>query len=51
VLSRVFPDEFRETHVQRLAGFFQNARDTLARARPHIPRQPQRRASDSGAVQ
>jgi uncharacterized circularly permuted ATP-grasp superfamily protein/uncharacterized alpha-E superfamily protein len=29
VLSRVFPDEFRETHVQRLAGFFQNARDTL----------------------
>jgi uncharacterized circularly permuted ATP-grasp superfamily protein/uncharacterized alpha-E superfamily protein len=29
VLSRVFPDEFRESHVQRLAGFFQNARDTL----------------------
>jgi len=29
VLSRVLPDEFRESHVQRLAGFFQNARDTL----------------------
>lgn len=29
VLSRVFPDEFRENHVQRLADFFQTARDTL----------------------
>jgi uncharacterized circularly permuted ATP-grasp superfamily protein/uncharacterized alpha-E superfamily protein len=29
VLSRVFPDEFRESHVQRLAAFFQSARDTL----------------------
>jgi uncharacterized circularly permuted ATP-grasp superfamily protein/uncharacterized alpha-E superfamily protein len=28
-LSRVFPDEFRECHVQRLASFFQVARDTL----------------------
>jgi uncharacterized circularly permuted ATP-grasp superfamily protein/uncharacterized alpha-E superfamily protein len=29
VLSRVFADEFRESHIQRLAGFFQTARDTL----------------------
>jgi uncharacterized circularly permuted ATP-grasp superfamily protein/uncharacterized alpha-E superfamily protein len=29
VLSRVLPDEFRENHVQRLAGFFETARDTL----------------------
>ncbi len=28
-LSRVFPDEFRECHVQRLASFFQVVRDTL----------------------
>ena len=29
VLSRVLPDEFRESHVQRLAEFFQLQRDTL----------------------
>jgi uncharacterized circularly permuted ATP-grasp superfamily protein/uncharacterized alpha-E superfamily protein len=29
VLSRVFPDEYRESHVHRLAGFFQTFRDTL----------------------
>lgn len=29
VISRVLPDEFRETRVHRLAGFFQSARDTL----------------------
>lgn len=29
VLSRIFPDEFRENHVQRLASFFQSARDAL----------------------
>jgi uncharacterized circularly permuted ATP-grasp superfamily protein/uncharacterized alpha-E superfamily protein len=34
VLSRVFPDEFRESHVQRLAGFFQSARDTLRSLAP-----------------
>jgi uncharacterized circularly permuted ATP-grasp superfamily protein/uncharacterized alpha-E superfamily protein len=34
VLSRVFPDEFRESHVQRLAGFFQSARDTLRALAP-----------------
>ncbi len=28
-LSRAFPDEFRDCHVQRLASFFQVARDTL----------------------
>src|SRR5215471_1472478 len=34
VLSRVFPDEFRESHVQRLAAFFQSARDTLRALAP-----------------
>jgi len=29
VLSRMFPDEFRENRVQRLAAFFQSQRDTL----------------------
>jgi uncharacterized circularly permuted ATP-grasp superfamily protein/uncharacterized alpha-E superfamily protein len=29
VLSRVLADEFRESHVQRLASFFETARDTL----------------------
>ncbi len=29
VLSRVLPDEFRECHVERLAGVFQIMRDTL----------------------
>lgn len=42
VLSRVLPDEFRESRVHRLAGFFQSARDTLrglapsARDNPNI---------------
>jgi uncharacterized circularly permuted ATP-grasp superfamily protein/uncharacterized alpha-E superfamily protein len=34
VLSRVLPDEFRESHVQRLAAFFQTARDTLRSLAP-----------------
>jgi uncharacterized circularly permuted ATP-grasp superfamily protein/uncharacterized alpha-E superfamily protein len=34
VISRIFPDEFRETHVQRLAVFFQSARDTLRALAP-----------------
>jgi uncharacterized circularly permuted ATP-grasp superfamily protein/uncharacterized alpha-E superfamily protein len=34
VLSRMFPDEFRENHVQRLAAFFQSARDTLRALAP-----------------
>src|SRR5581483_5641409 len=34
VLSRVFPDEFRESRVQRLAAFFQTARDTLRALAP-----------------
>ena len=33
-LSRAFPDEFRDCHVQRLASFFQVARDTLRRLAP-----------------
>jgi len=33
-LSRVFPDEFRDCRVQRLAAFFQVARDTLRRLAP-----------------
>ncbi len=34
VLSRVFPDEFRESQVQRLATFFQSSRDTLRSLAP-----------------
>jgi uncharacterized circularly permuted ATP-grasp superfamily protein/uncharacterized alpha-E superfamily protein len=34
VMSRVLPDEFRDCRVQRLAGFFQAARDTLRSAAP-----------------
>jgi uncharacterized alpha-E superfamily protein len=34
VLSRVLPDEFREAHVHRLAGFFQTARDMLQSLAP-----------------
>src|SRR5579883_1026610 len=34
VLSRVLPDEFRESRVHRLAGFFQSARDTLRALAP-----------------
>ncbi len=34
VLARVFPDEFRDCKVQRLAGFFQTARDTLRSLAP-----------------
>jgi uncharacterized circularly permuted ATP-grasp superfamily protein/uncharacterized alpha-E superfamily protein len=33
-LSRVFPEEFRECRVQRLASFFQVARDTLRSLAP-----------------
>jgi uncharacterized circularly permuted ATP-grasp superfamily protein/uncharacterized alpha-E superfamily protein len=33
-LSRVFPDEFRDCRVQRLASFFQVARDTLRSLAP-----------------
>jgi uncharacterized circularly permuted ATP-grasp superfamily protein len=29
VLSRIFPDEFRDCHVERLATFYQGFRDTL----------------------
>jgi uncharacterized circularly permuted ATP-grasp superfamily protein/uncharacterized alpha-E superfamily protein len=29
VLTRVFPDEYRDSHVHRLADFFQTLRDTL----------------------
>ena len=34
VLSRIFADEFRESHVHRLAGFFQSARDALRELAP-----------------
>jgi uncharacterized circularly permuted ATP-grasp superfamily protein/uncharacterized alpha-E superfamily protein len=30
VISRVFPDLFRDMHIQRLAGFFSTMRDSLA---------------------
>ena len=40
VLSRMFPDEFRENHVQRLAAFFQTARDTLRELAPSGPANP-----------
>jgi uncharacterized circularly permuted ATP-grasp superfamily protein/uncharacterized alpha-E superfamily protein len=30
VISRVFPDLFRDMHIQRLAGFFSTLRDSLA---------------------
>ncbi len=33
-LSRVLPDEFREAHVRRLAGFFQSQRDQLRALAP-----------------
>ena len=39
-LSRAFPDEFRECHVQRLASFFQVARDTLRSLAPAQPDNP-----------
>ena len=34
VLSRILPDEFRESQVQRLASFFQLQRDTLRQLAP-----------------
>src|ERR1051325_2175853 len=34
VLSRILPDEFRESQVQRLASFFQVQRDTLRQLAP-----------------
>src|SRR4051812_45891833 len=35
VLSRIFPDEFRDTQVQRLASFFRLQRDALRNLAPH----------------
>jgi uncharacterized circularly permuted ATP-grasp superfamily protein/uncharacterized alpha-E superfamily protein len=40
VLSQVLPDEFREGHVERLAGFFRILRDTLQRLAPAARSQP-----------
>ncbi len=35
VLSRILPDELRDQHVQRLAGFFRTFRENLASLAPH----------------
>ncbi len=35
ITSRLLPDPFRDGHVQRLAGFFREVRDSLARLAPH----------------
>lgn len=35
VLSRILPEAFRESRVERLAGFFQRLRDTLRSLAPH----------------
>lgn len=40
VLGRVFPDEYRDCQVQRLAGFFQAARDHLYQLAPTHRGQP-----------
>lgn len=35
IVSRVFPELYRELHVERLAGFFATLRDSIARLAPH----------------
>ena len=40
VLTRAFPDEYRDSRTQRLAGFFQSFRDTLRSLRPGLKDQP-----------
>ncbi len=51
VLSHVMPDEFRDCRVERLAGFFEIARNTLRNPRPAPQRPALRRVIDSRAVQ
>jgi len=40
ILSRVFPDLFKECRIQRLALFFQRLRETLAAVAPHNRENP-----------
>jgi uncharacterized circularly permuted ATP-grasp superfamily protein/uncharacterized alpha-E superfamily protein len=40
VTSRILPEPFRDNHVHRLAGFFQQVQHTLARLAPRQPDHP-----------
>ena len=40
VTSRILPEPFRDNHVHRLAGFFRDAQNTLARLAPRPSDQP-----------
>ena len=39
IASRVLPELFRDNHIQRLAGFFREVKDTLVRLSPQTSRQ------------